>query len=309
MSALITVILPVFLVLGFGYLARWKLGFTDAAVDGLMKFAQSFGIPVLLFRALSTLELGEYFTAPLMISFYSGALAGFAAALLGARFLFGRAWPDSVAIGFVGLFSNAALLGLPIMERAYGEGSLGPNYAIIAIHAPFCYVIGITAMEVVRSGGQGILAPARTIATMLAKNPMVIGILIGLGVNLSGISMPDPVVQAVNLIAAAALPAALFGLGGILFAYRPEGDMRIVGFASAVSLFLHPIVTYALARYFDLGDGALRGAVLTAAMAPGVNAFLFANIYGVAKRVAATTVLTATVVSIGTIWVWLHILP
>ena len=188
------------------------------------------------------------------------------------------------------------------MERAYGEGSLGPNYAIIAIHAPFCYVIGITAMEVVRSGGQGILAPARTIATMLAKNPMVIGILIGLGVNLSGISMPDPVVQAVNLIAAAALPAALFG-------HRPEGDMRIVGFASAVSLFLHPIVTYALARYFDLGDGALRGAVLTAAMAPGVNAFLFANIYGVAKRVAATTVLTATVVSIGTIWVWLHILP
>ncbi len=80
MSALITVILPVFLVLGFGYLARWKLGFTDAAVDGLMKFAQSFGIPVLLFRALSTLELGEYFTAPLMISFYSGALAGFALA-------------------------------------------------------------------------------------------------------------------------------------------------------------------------------------------------------------------------------------
>ena len=309
MSALITVILPVFLVLGFGYLARWKLGFTDNAVDGLMKFAQSFGIPVLLFRALSTLELGEYFTAPLMISFYTGALAGFVAAFLGARFLFGRDWTDSVAIGFVGLFSNAALLGLPIMERAYGVDSLGPNYAIIAIHAPFCYVIGITAMEVVRSGGQGILAPAKTIATMLAKNPMVIGILIGLGVNLSGVTIPDPAMQAVNLIAAAALPAALFGLGGILVAYRPEGDMRVVAYASAVSLVLHPVVTYGLARYFDLGDGALRGAVLTAAMAPGVNAFLFANMYGVAKRVAATTVLTATVLSIGTIWLWLHILP
>ncbi|MBV7410348.1 AEC family transporter [Maritimibacter sp. DP1N21-5] len=309
MSALITVILPVFLVLGFGYLARWKLGFTDQAVDGLMKFAQSFGIPVLLFRALSTLELGEYFTLPLMLSFYSGALAGFFAAFLGARFLFRRDWPDCVAIGFVGLFSNAALIGLPIMERAYGPDSLNPNYAIIAIHAPFCYVIGITAMEIVRSGGQGILAPAKTIVRMLAKNPMVIGIVIGLSVNLSGIAVPAPVGQAVNLVAAAALPAALFGLGGILVAYRPEGDLRIVAYASAVSLFLHPVVTYGVGQMLDLGTGALRGAVLTAAMAPGVNAFLFANMYGVAKRVAATTVLSATVVSILTIWVWLHILP
>ena len=44
-------------------------------------------------------------------------------------------------------------------------------------------------------------------------------------------------------------------------------------------------------------------------MAPGVNAFLFANLYGVAKRVAASTVLIATALSIGTVWVWLSILP
>ena len=44
-------------------------------------------------------------------------------------------------------------------------------------------------------------------------------------------------------------------------------------------------------------------------MAPGVNAYLFANAYGVAKRVAASAVLLATLASIGTIWMWLHILP
>ncbi len=44
-------------------------------------------------------------------------------------------------------------------------------------------------------------------------------------------------------------------------------------------------------------------------MAPGVNAYLFAAMYGVAKRVAASAVLLATAASILTIWVWLHILP
>ena len=44
-------------------------------------------------------------------------------------------------------------------------------------------------------------------------------------------------------------------------------------------------------------------------MAPGVNAYLFADMYGVAMRVAASTVLIATALSIFTIWGWLQILP
>jgi predicted permease len=43
-------------------------------------------------------------------------------------------------------------------------------------------------------------------------------------------------------------------------------------------------------------------------MAPGVNAYLFANMYGVARRVAATSVLVATLASILTVPVWLALL-
>ena len=44
-------------------------------------------------------------------------------------------------------------------------------------------------------------------------------------------------------------------------------------------------------------------------MAPGVNAYLFADMYGAAKRVAASSVLIATAVSLLTIWAWIAILP
>ena len=43
-------------------------------------------------------------------------------------------------------------------------------------------------------------------------------------------------------------------------------------------------------------------------MAPGINAYVFANMYGVAKRVAATAVLAATAGSILTVWLWLGLL-
>jgi malonate transporter len=72
---------------------------------------------------------------------------------------------------------------------------------------------------------------------------------------------------------------------------------------------VHPAITFGLAHAFGLSIEQTRSAVITAAMAPGVNAFLFANMYGVAKRVAASTVLLATAGTVITAWGWLHILP
>jgi malonate transporter len=43
-------------------------------------------------------------------------------------------------------------------------------------------------------------------------------------------------------------------------------------------------------------------------MAPGMNAFMFANMYGNAKQIAASTVLVGTVLSVFTVSLWLLIL-
>ena len=118
MSALLDVILPVFLVIGFGYAAVRANLLSEPAVDGLMRFAQNFAVPCLLFRSIAHLDLSAAYELGLMTSFYAGAFAGFFACFFGAMLVFHRAMPDAVAIGFAGLFSNSLLLGLAITERA-----------------------------------------------------------------------------------------------------------------------------------------------------------------------------------------------
>lgn len=309
MQALADVILPVFLIIGLGYVARWRQLITDAQVDGVVLFTQNFAIPCLLFVAIARLDLGQEFDWRLLVSFYVGAITGFALGFAGARLFFGRDWEDCVAIGFVALFSNSVLLGLPITERAYGPDALAANYAIIALHSPFCYAIGITAMEVIRNRGARLRDLAQRVLSAMFRNALVIGIALGFAVNLTGLPMPGVVDQALDMMVRAALPAALFGLGGVLYLYRPEGDLRTIAYVVVLSLVVHPLVTYGLARAFGLGTDALRSAVVTAAMAPGVNAYVFANLYGRARRVAASSVLIGTAGVIVTSWVWLQILP
>ena len=144
MQTLIDVILPVFLVIGFGYLSVWKGLFPVSGIDGIMRFAQGFAIPCLLFKAIAELDLGASFDPRLLASFYAGATLCFFTGIFGARLFFKRDWEDCVAIGFCCLFSNSLLLGLPITERAYGTDALTGNFAIVAIHSPFCYGLGIT---------------------------------------------------------------------------------------------------------------------------------------------------------------------
>lgn len=309
MQALLTVILPVFVVIGMGYLAVWRGVFSESGVDGLMKFTQNFAVPALLFRAISTLDLGQEFELGLLISFYAPAAICFALGIAGARWLFHRPWPDSIAIGFGALFSNTVLLGLPIMERAYGADALTANYAIIAIHSPFCYALGITAMEVTRAKGQSIRQIAPNVLRAMFHNPLVIGITAGFAVNLSGLGLPVFVTDGFDLLVRAALPAALFGLGGVLYQYRPEGDAMTITMVVVISLILHPSLAYGFAQFFALDEAQLRSLIVTASMAPGLNVYIFANLYGVGKRVAASSVLVATALCIVTTWVWLEILP
>ncbi len=312
MGILLDVVLPVFLIIGFGYGAAKGGLLSETAIDGLMRFSQNFAIPCLLFSSIAKLDLSTSFDPGLLLSFYIGAFAGFAAGFFGAHKGFGRPLDESVAIGFACMFSNSLLLGLSITERAYGKDALAGNYAIIAMHSPMFYAFGIALMEWVRSRGQGLsgVALGTQVTRAIFSQPLVLGIVAGLVVNLSELPVPEAVGAAVDMMGRAGLPAALFGLGGILLRYRPEGDKSLIALVVAITLILHPVVTYGLGRFvFKIDVPSMRSAVVTAAMPPGVNAYLFAHLYGTGRRVAASAVLIATALSILTAWFWLQVLP
>lgn len=307
--SLFLIVLPVFLVVGAGYASVKTQVFPESGIEALVKFATVIAVPVLLFRAIYRLDLAKVLVPEHLIAFYAGAVISFAVAIILSRRLWGRRPGESVSVGFCALFSNSTLLGLPIIMRAYGEAELEPAFAIIAFHAPFCYLVGVLTMEVSRRDGAPIGVALRRTANTMFRNALTLGIAAGFALNLTGVTLPEPVMSAVDMIATAALPVALFGLGGVLTRYRLRAELGEAAMATSLSLILHPFIAWVLAdQVFGLAPEFVRAAVVIAAMPTGVNGYIFAAMYDRAVGTAASTVLLATTLSVLTITGWLAFL-
>ncbi len=305
---ILNIVAPVFLVIAAGYLAV-RSGITGTqAIDQLMKFAIQFAIPCLLFRATSTIDLGAAFGWRMMLAYYLAAIACFAAAFFVVRYFFKRRPGEAVGVAFAALFSNLVMLGLPISERAWGVDNMAPSYALVAVNAPICYLIGITAMEYLRADGRGAVETSRIVLRAMFRNSMMIGIGLGFIVNLSGIALPGALLAAIELLARAALPVALFALGGVLTRYTLAKSLGEAGLIVVLTLIVQQAITLLLSWQLELPQATTRSIVLMSAVAPGLNAYLFASMYNRGTEAAASAVLLSTILASFTVSTWLILL-
>ena len=140
----------------------------------------------------------------------------------------------------------------------------------------------------------------------IMSNALFIGIALGVAFNLGNLTLPTSLQEPVKLLATAAIPTALFGLGVVLHQYKLVNNIKEVCSISSISLFLHPALVYFFAtNVYEVSEVNLRSALITAAMAPGVNANLFSVLYNRESPLVASTILFSTILAIFTSSAWL----
>jgi malonate transporter and related proteins len=305
LTVLLTV-LPVFLLLGSGYVSV-RLGWLRPELsDNLNAFAVRLAVPILLFRAMYGLDFGKAFYPPMLMGFYCGAVSAFVIAIALSRIVWGRRPGEAVAVGFTAMFSNTVLLGVPIVTLAFGDPVLTPAFGIISLHAPMLYAIGMLTMELSRRDGRSFSETLLAAARSIFSNPLMIGVVAGAILNLIGLPLPGFLLTAVDMLADAAIPAALVGMGAALTRYAIRAELYESLMVSVLSLAVHPLIALLVTHYtLHLPADYVRAAVMIAAMPPGMNVYIFAVMYNRAVALSASSVLIATLVSVATITGWL----
>lgn len=309
MLSVLNIIAPVFVLIGLGYLAVRLRLYPQEGVRGLIAYVNAFATPCLLFRAMLDVDFSSAFNPAIIAPFYVGALSALVLAALIAAFVFKRRPGESVAVGFSATFTNTVLVGIPVMQRAYGDEAMPVVYSIIGLHAPIVMTLGMFLMELARRDGGKLVTALWQGLRKTVANPILIGIALGLVGNLFNVQLSGVADDVTLLLASTVMPVALFGLGGALNQYRLGETWGQALMTSAMQLIVHPAIAWVLmVPVFGVDPHIARYGVLLAAMPAGINVYIFATFYNRAVDVAANTILISTVLSLFTIAGWLLLL-
>ncbi len=309
MFAILNIVIPVFAIIALGNLAvRFRL-FPTEGVRGLVVFVNNFATPCLLFDAMLRSDFGTAFDLRIIGPFYAGALFSLVAGAVVAIKIFGNKPGEGVSSGFAAMFSNTVLIGIPLLQRAYGDAALPVVFSIIAFHAPVLITLGMVVMELVRRDAAPLHRALGAAALRIVRNPLLWGVVLGLLAHAYEVVLPEPALAFLAMMSAAVLPTALFGMGGALNEYRLADNWPQALAMASFQLLIHPAIAWVLmVPVLGVDPAIARYGVLLAAMPAGINVYVFATYYNRGVNVATNTVLISTVASIVTVSAWLYFL-
>lgn len=307
MAIILDVMLPVFGLLFIGYLAAIAGLAEEAVVQGLSRFAFTFAIPVLLFRSMARTELPASIDWGFLLSYYLAAFAVFAGGMAAAA-LFRRPTGEHGLFGLAASYSNAVLLGVPLILTAFGDAATLPLFLLLALHSALLFTAVTLVMETTRHRVAGLRGlPAATLRG-LVTNPILLGLVAGLVVNLAGVGIAGPIDAIAETLGRAATPCAVFALGASLARYPISGSLAQASTLCLLKTVAHPALVWLLAtRVFDVSPEWTAVAVVMAALPVGVNVYLFAERYQAAVAPVASAIVLSTVTSLATVFALLSL--
>ncbi|WP_411035367.1 AEC family transporter [Shinella sp. BYT-45] len=285
-------ILPVFLLVVLGaLLKRWRQIDRDMW-NGLEQLGFFVLFPCLLFTTLANAEFSGIGAVNVAVG--SIGSVTFIALLLALAWPLFRAAGVSAA-SFTSVFQTStrwnAFIALAIGEKLYGADSL----ALVALVATLIIIplnFYNIALLVWFGGGTRSL---KTFAQKIVTNPMIIGSVLGIAINLLGIHIYEPLMRTAELVADTSLSFGLIMVGAGLKLADALKPRPLALLPVALKLVFMPIVMTGAA--YGLG---MRGEpLLTIAMGASVPTAM--NGYVLAKQMGGDAPLYAAVATLQTI--------
>jgi len=307
---LVQAILSLAALYGLAVLLKWRKILTEDHSLVLARVVTDLCLPAVIFSSLSAqrVEAGDLAPALVMLLLELAciALAWAAASLLG----FGRAQKGAVI--FCSAFGSSTFLGYALILQLFpGQPSamteavliseIGVGYPIFILGPLLAAYFGSRSADwkAVRAASFGFFLSPVFFA-------LIAGILWGV-LDLPGPGNPllVPLFHVCEVLGSALTPLAVLSVGLMFRVPQLRSILAALGVVVAIKLFLKPLAAGFVAERLGFPDLWREVLVLLAAMPPALLGAVFLRRYGGDASLASTVLLTATLLSAGTlVWVF-----
>ncbi len=291
----ITIVLPIFLVIGLGYLLRRVGLFNDEFTQQTNRLVYVVFLPILLFHKISQADFDSYFNGPLVL----GSSLAIACLFL---ISYGYASIRRYSAPSLGSFcqgsfrGNLAYIGLAICLNAYGDSGLTRASILMGFLVPVLNLFAIIALIWPQRKNDS-AAPTQNWLREIMLNPLIMASFAG--IFCSYFSLPIPIIleKSLGIVSGLTLPLALLAIGGSFSLQRLRGDLQSAGIATLFKLIGMPVVTTLIlvsagVQGVDLGIG-----ILLAGTPAATATYIMAHQMKADAELAGSIVMLSTLVS------------
>ncbi|MBN9076386.1 MAG: AEC family transporter [Rhizobiales bacterium] len=308
---MLSLTVPIFLLIGLGAISARSGLIEEKQVEGLAAFVLNFALPALVLGALARQDLGRTFDWRYVAAYAGGSLVAFLAVFSILRFGLKRPFSSAAIGGMGGATSNTGFVGFPVTSLAFGSLALTAMPLNMMVENMLIIPLALALAEWGKEEGVSVGRTVVATAKRLSRTPLILAILLGAVLSLLHVPIPGVIGTAIDMLAKASAPCALFVVGGtvaILGASgRASGVAAEVGWIVATKLLLHPLAV--AAAFYLIGGtnvGMERIGIVLASVSMVTVYPIFGARYGVGG-ISSMALVSATAIGFFTITATLSI--
>jgi len=192
---------------------------------------------------------------------------------------------------------NTGNYGLPVNLLAFGQNGLELAVVYFVVSSVLSYTLGVF---IASQGTQSLKESLRSVMRL----PHIYAVFAAFAVRLLGVAVPEPVLQPLNLMGQATIPAMLVVLGMELAqpALKPNSvDWPLVSLSSALKLLFPIIPVILLSTLIGFGGLGRNVTLVQACMPTAVLAVIFTVKFKGDSQFVTKVIILSTLVSIVTL--------
>lgn len=303
----ISIILPIFIIIAAGWLARKRHFIPDAFIGPANRMVYYFAIPAMIFRAVSRASFHDEFSSRVLmitlVCILAMSVIAWAVTIAGKM-------PRTLRGTFIqsSFHGNLGYIGLAVVFYSLGDAGLASG----AIFAGFIMIVqnilAVAVLQIHSGKGEGAAVDLRANLKRILGHPVILSACGGIGFSLLEIPLPVIVERSLGILSGMALPLALLLIGASL-----SFDLMRLRFvpmlaASGIKLLVMPGLGLVIFAFFSIPVPEYLPAFILLASPTATLAFVMAKEMNGDPEFAVAVISGCTLVSAITFSLWLHFL-
>ncbi|MBQ1289820.1 MAG: AEC family transporter [Lachnospiraceae bacterium] len=301
----LNIVCPVFLLIALGWFLKKRGIMTAEFCSKATTLVFYWALPASLMKQVADSDIADIFSLKFTVYAVLSVIGVFAAAWILAETLLRD--KSQVSASVHGAFrSNFAYVGLPIISMITGNETLTAAIMIITFVLPMYNILAIPMFNHYNAGGKQMTVKQQLIS--IIKNPMIIGVLLGLPFSLFHLPMPVILGTTLTNLGRIASPLGLLLIGATLRMDALSRKWQGIVLSSVIKVLISPVVCTLLAIPLRFSMEELATIYVLHAVPSAVNSYIMTAKMGGDEETGAGIVMLTSLVSVVTMTLGIFLL-